>query len=503
MDGYVKTGFLLNITRGVVGMLVAGLLVVVSPAGAAAQSSSTEDRPIADGRPASVVVVPTSFQTFRREVPSESESTRPTSSDRGLYAGAARLAANHPRTFTSVSPRELRRRVEERPLYDDRLEVAQQWAQLGIESYKRLNTAKAIDQLEKAIERFDDVDYQLVAPKRVAEVSMYLSLSYLAEETNAARSLVLMKRMIRLDPTRVLRRGYYPDDIVNFYRSARRDVIAELRDEGPAPSRARRIANLAGAELVVFGHALPADDGLEITLRVYSSRQKGFIEPFRVAIDGAASGRHLRQVGNRLMSRVATCIYSPADPNRSNLVNSGGESPFSMHVDFAYMSWLKFPEPLESPFANIGLEVGAEMSLTDEVGLGLGAQVVNSIRDYNGVLTEDFSTLRVFFGPTLGFQLGRFNVGVDFAVEASHIGSIVLCTDLNDVPLGCPDPSDRRTFEELDFMLGVNAHPRVRFRLYDTLSLSAGASISYYFIPFSGRPLGYPLTVTAGVRYRF
>jgi hypothetical protein len=484
LDGYTHSAICLTVC----------LFVAVWPAIGSAQSSG-EPTPIAKGRPASVVVVPTSFQTYRTDALGQHT--------RALYEGTARFAANHPDTFSTVTPQELRSRVEGRSLYEDRLEVAQQWARLGVKSYKRLNTAKAIDQLEKAVQRFDDIDYQLVAPNRVAEVLMYLSLSYLAEDTNAARSLVLMKRMIRLDPTRVLRRGYYPDDIVNFYRSAREDVIAELREEGPAPARARRIASITGADLVVFGHALPDDEGTEITLRVFSTRQQGFVEPLSLGIDGPAGPEALKRVGNRLMSRVATCVYTPAQPSRSNVFDSKGNSPFSLRVDFAYMSWLKYPEPLESPFGNLGLEVGAEMSLTDEVGLGLGVQVVNSVRDYNGVLTEDFSTLRVFFGPTLGFQLGRFNIGVDFAVEASHIGSIVLCTDLNDVPLGCPDPSDRRTFEELNFMLGINAHPRVHVRVFDTLSVTAGASISYYFIPFSGRPLGYPLTATTGVRYRF
>ena len=423
--------------------------------------------------------------------------------------GVRRYLANHDAVYEVVTASEVRGDIVSQPLFGDTRSVAEEWAKIGINSYKHLRTGEAIKQLENAIEKYDAIDYDVVDPKRVSEVLMYLALSYLNEGDNAARPLVLMKRMIRLDPSRLLRHGFYPDKIANFFASARQDALRELREKGPEEKRAEELLEMTDAELVVFGNVFAGGEaGYEATLRVYSKKLGEFVEPETLHIREAID-RTVRAASNRLMSRYTPCIVEPEATGGQNvdpIVKSSGDGPLSIHVDFAYGSFLIYPnEWIDKPFGNIGVGLGANLLLTQEFGLGLTVQVLDSQRDYSGRIVDGFSTVRTIISPDLGFGVGRFNFGLSVGLEGTHISRFVICKDLNEPAqkTNCPDPEQREAFDDLDFLLGVNARPRVRYRLIDAFELTAGAGYTYFFVPFSTQPLNNLISGEGGIQYRF
>jgi hypothetical protein len=432
-----------------------------------------------------------------------------------MRLGAIRYAANHSETFDVVTAEEVVEAVRDQAVFRQKLEVAEGWADQGIDAYKSLNFREAIDKFEKAVANYSDIQYHLVAPRRVAEVMMYLSLSYLSTGGNAARPLTLIRRMVMLQPSRVLQRGYYPGDIVSFYESTRRDSLARLRDRGPAESRAELIAETTESRFVTFAYAFPLDGGprervdevrYEVGLWLYDTNAGEFLEVRRIG--APASGEPgveaggLRGAVNRLVSRVASCVYEPPDPTPQTLVRSSGKSPFSVDIGIGYLSYLRYPEPIDRPFGNIGFDFGAQARLTREFSIVLGGQVLSSLRDYSGRLVDGFTTLRFYGGPDIGVQIGPVNLGGHLALEVAGTGDFAVCTSLDALATGCEDPSNRRTFGD-HVMAGISARPRVRVELVPSFSLRGGASISYYVLPFPERRLGFPVSFDFGVKYRF
>ena len=55
------------------------------------------------------------------------------------------------------------------------------------------------------------------------------------------------------------------------------------------------------------------------------------------------------------------------------------------------------------------------------------------------------------------------------------------------------------TFNDFDFLMGVNARPRVIWRFFQTYHAVASVDVTYYFIPLSGRDLNFPVTGQIGM----
>jgi len=494
----------------VAGAVVCAAMLVV-PSMAAAQDGTEEAEPIAEP-PVRIAIAPSHVRAFAPSGLSP-EATRRL--HERLRRGAVRYVANHPEQFNVVTPSQVSDVTRSQAGYQRKLEVAEGWAEMGVASYKQLNFEDAVERLEKAVEAYDDVRHQFVDPGRVAEVMMYLSLSYLSSGGNAARPLTLIRRMVLLEPSRKFREGYYPEDIVSFYESTRDDALARLRDRGPAPERATWLAEEADADWTAFVYAFPLDDQsgesadsarYELGLWLYSASRGEMLEVRRIgAPDSNEPGvppERLTDASNRLMSRIGCCVYEAPEPSRETLVTSSGQSPYSVNIGFAYASYLRYPEPIDRPFGNIGFDFGASAQLTREFGIVIGGHVLSSLRDYSGRLVDGFTSMRFFAGPDLGVQIGPVNLGGHLALEVAGTGPYAVCTNLDALATGCEDPSNRRAFGN-HIAAGLNARPRVQVELVPSFSIAGGASISYFVVPFPERRLGFPISFDVGVRYRF
>lgn len=402
--------------------------------------------------------------------------------------------------FQLISQTQLRRLIHARPSYQESLALASSWADLGITKYKELDAEGAVKSLEQAVAIYKSVRWDLVEPLQMAEVIMYLALAHLDLKRDLARPLELMAEMIRLDPTRVLKAGFYPDDVVQFYDSAHETVERAVRD-GSDVQRARALADLAESRHVVTLSILPSNNGYEVIMHWYDARAGGFLPAESLRVLSLVEST-VEESGSRLTSRFVACLLTPSKIS-SEVQSSKGDSPWAIELSFAYASFLVFPEDQVELFGNYGANVGASFLLTREFALIASGQVLTSIRDNDGFLNDDFTTLRGFGGIELGYAFGPLRVEVGVSVEGATVGSIKVCRDINKIITGCDDDPADYTLHDYDLLVGINARPRLTVQVVKSFKVLVGASGSFYFFPLSERSLNLPLTVELGVQYRF
>ncbi|MBA2664376.1 MAG: hypothetical protein H0U74_18955 [Bradymonadaceae bacterium] len=423
-----------------------------------------------------------------------------------LQDGVTAYLVSYPEQFTLVTQKEFVGRLERNQLFGGTLSLARQWAEMGIEEYKRLQTREAIEHLEKALQNFTKIRFEAIEPEEIAEVLLYLTLAYLEDGGDVVRPLELIKMMIVLDPQRTIRAGYYPDYIVQFYRSAGEALRDELQRLGPSIGHAREIAATAGADAVLYGYVVPdAQLGARVLLYTYTVAADAFL-PLEALGLGTLERDEVHEAGSRLMSRYSAYLFEErAEPPRP-VEASQGQSALAIELQFAYATFLKFPSPIERSFGNYGVSVGANFSLTREFGVAGALQVLNSMRDYNGILREDFTTIRGFLGGQLGVEFYDFNLSIQTALELTHVGPIRAIGDKNCIPapdLLCDNNYGTVVFDQLALLMGVNTRPRLSYRVTRALEAVASVSVSYYFYPMTDRILNFPLTAEVGVQYRF
>lgn len=472
------------------------LFIAVLPRLVAAQTP-------ANPKPASLVLSP-HFQVFS----ARDSAADPVATSRAFYAGASDFAHHHSDTLYLVSHSDLKQAVKTARGYEYRRTNAELATRLGIDSYTKLDVTSASTYLESAFETYRELHYGLVDPERVAEVALYLALSYIEQDRTTLKLFDRLQTMTLLDPARRIRPGFYPDDVVAIYESARESLITLLQNEGPQTRQAAQLASFSDTDFAAFGYAWPTGRGtFEATLYLYSQDEARFLPPESIEI-ADLDPRTLYAAGNRLMSRFLPCLITPApqDNDNSTVVQSDGASPFSLAFGFAYASFMQYPyydRARTKPWGNYGLSVAGRLRLTRDFSVVLGAHILNSIRDYGGFLFDDFSTLRGFLGGDLGVTVGAFNFGAQFGFEGSTLGSFFACPEVNAL---CAERADRSHAVRIDndnLFFGANVRPRIIWNAYRQFSLIASGSVSYYFIPLSQQNFNLPITGQLGVSYRF
>ncbi|RAL21277.1 hypothetical protein DL240_14225 [Lujinxingia litoralis] len=424
--------------------------------------------------------------------------------------------------FALIAPDHLTEAITSEALYEGTLALARQWHEMGEESFKRLEPADAIKHLERALQNYRAIHHDVIQPEEVAQTLRFLALSYLEDGTNVVRPLELMQEMILLDPQRRILPGYYPDFIVQYYQSARNTLWRELEQRGPSLEQARREAGIVGADLLLYTFAFPAlpasaqggapvdapAAGITVVAYLYDAREDAFLPPESISLR-SLQPELLQSAANRLASRLAACVLEPlqvAEPAPADLVASRGQGRLSLELGLAYASFLKVDAPLQTPFGNVGMGLGADYALTREFGLVAGLQILNSMRDYDGLLREDFTTFRAWAGGRLAWEIGPLELGIAASFELANLSPMRVFTDKSCIPapdLLCPGDLGTRTFENKGASVGARLNPRISWRLNSSLWLTLNSSLSYYIGSPDERPINLPVSTDLGIRYRF
>lgn len=395
------------------------------------------------------------------------------------------------------------------PLYDGTLELAREWGQMGIEAYKQVQTREAVDYLERSLQNFREISHDLVAPEEVSEIQMYLALSYLEDGTNVVRPIEIFQEMIRRDPSRIIESGYYPDFIVQYYENARQQLWDSLRDTGPPTEESRRIARLVDADYVFHGYAVPrGDEAVELVAYLYDVVEEELLPAERLDLSTVDPEAIEEGIG-RLASRLTTCLVDGIEesgPADDELLASRGTSPISVELAMVYGSFLQVPSPITDPFGNYGVSLGGGWSVTREFQIVGNLQISNSMRDYSGLLRDNFTTVRGMIAGELGWRVGFVDFGVAAGIEGVRIGQIRALTDRDCIPDPeqlCPGDIGTETLDDHGLHWGVRIRPRIGWAFTDSFKLSGAVGFGYYFSPLQERVLNFPVTTELGVRYRF
>lgn len=473
-----------------------GVMLAVSLV-CAASSARAENLP-------SVVISP-HFQVF---TPLEQPDGAVEKSE-AFYQGAVDYALSQRDRAYLVSAADLARAVKTARGYEYRQQNADLATKLGIDHYKRIDVDAAVTYLESALETYQALQYDLVDAGQVAEVALYLALSYIEQDNTTLKLFDRLQTMTLLDPGRRIRPGFYSDQVARIYRSARDSLVEILRAEGPPAREAQALAELADSDYAVFGYAWPMEDGgYEVVMHAWARREARFLEPERLQLSRDDADA-FRDAGNRLLSRYLPRLMPEpqvSSPRESTLVQSDGLSPFSLEFGFVYASFMRYPYDTRArtkPWGNYGLGVAGRVFMTRDFALLIGAHILNSSRDYSGFLFDDFSTLRGFLAGDMGLGLGDFNLGIQLGLEVTTMGDFDACPEVSAL---CAERADRTRAVRItnrELLMGINARPRVIWNAYRQFSLIASGSASYYFIPLSGRKFNYPLTGQLDVSYRF
>ncbi len=408
-----------------------------------------------------------------------------------------------------VSSSALHESITEHPHYEGSLDIARQWGEMGMMAYNRVQMHDAISHLENALENFRQIDHHLVEPDEVSEIMMYLALSYLEDGTDVIRPLELFQDMIRRDPTRILQSGYYPDFIVQYYENARRNLWRQLRRDGPPLEESQRIAELSDARFVFHGYAIPTANGhVELVAYMYDDREEDFLPSEHLVIE--SDDESLIEEGlSRLASRLASCLEEP--PAGHLDTRSGpaipGTSRLFVHLGTSYGSYFEYPSALENPFGNYGLNLGVGWSVTSEFQFVSSLTIANSMRDYSGILRDNFISVRAMAGGELGHQFGDLYVGLATGAEVAGFGPVRVFTDKRCIPDPdrlCPGDSGTQTFDGQGLHWGIALRPRINWAFSDSFELFSAISLAYYLTsPSESRVLNLPISAETGLQYRF
>lgn len=510
-----------DILRCAAWSLCAAVCVLMSSVEAAAQPVTPAPHRVAVSPTFYLMEDPEAVQPVRFEGREETGAV--------VERSVRRYIAGHPEVFEYITGAQILRRIERQPLYTDRLGVARDSAKNGLNSYKELELQAAIGSLERALENYTTIHYDLVDPDEVAEVILYLALSHL-ERGDRLQADRLFRRMILLTPERELREGYYPDNVVQTYHSAREYLREEVRTRGlPAEMSdlADRLTTLMEMESMVFGFVVPAASGpqrWQVRLLPWSRREGPIARADTMVVETLDAAR-LREAGSRLAARWADCVREPVVEETGPVKPARGTSPLSVDVGFSYGTYLRFPrlKPLRESlsredtssdrpdtdrlirhFNNYGLNVAVGWALRQEFALFGRFQLLVSQRDYSWRI-EDVSTVRGMIGGEFGLQLDRFRLGLQLAADLTHLDDFTIRLNL-ECPQRPGEVCNKQVYDEHGVQLGLNVTPLVTYKLYSALEVVAQTSLSYFFYSSDSDAVdevNLPLTAEIGLRYRF
>lgn len=454
------------------------------------------------------------------EAPAQQEQLAREDGKKPALAGALDYAANHPSLFTLVSPERFGERLAGRDdlNFEQNLKLARGFSSFGLEKYKALDLDAAIRYLEQARAAYAQIHYEYVAPEEVADVLLYLALSYLEQGDQPTRVVDLFQEMILILPTRDLEPGYYTESVVTAFRDARADLVKEIEQRGlplVLTERAPEIARLTGADILVFGFVLPRGEDRWRVRVFFWSRETRRVEQSDAMDVPSLDATMLESASNMIMARYADCLREPPEQGTDPIEPARGTSPVSVDLNFSYGTFLQFPQLRSWPyreeddgtlrhFGNYGVNIGFQWALRREFKVVSRFQLLTSQRDYSGLLAEagDVLTLRGLIGGELGLRFSRFRGALQIAADFTHLSDFRLRRDL-----GCGNNCSDLSFDnytDYDLLFGLNASPSLSYSLYRTVELVAMTSLSYYIASTSAsNEVNFPWSSEFGFRYRF
>ncbi|GEM_PF-5572654 len=420
-----------------------------------------------------------------------------------IQKSAETYVRNNTRNILELLPlSQFKKDLKSKPSYEDRLDLAKGFITLGIDLFQKMDSAGSVRNLERGLEQFRELGHAFIAPDEVSNALLYLALTRQDESTDVGRILSLFKEMILTDTSIQLKKGLYPDNAVSFYNSARKELENDIRRGSPETMLVQKASLFSRSTYTAsYTLLLNKSGSFKMILDVYEQGEARFKKRFSVDLSDVQD-RTLSEAASRLMSRFITCLEEPSK-RVSIPKKSTGKSPWSLQLSFAYTSYLTFPGPEDlEPFGNAGGLIGLSYAFTEEFALQGAFEILNSIRDRNGVISDNFQTLRIFAGNDIGIRFGVVKISIATFIEGAFLPEVKVCIPV-DIRSRSGDCKNTVSKENFGAFLGVNLRPRISAKASESISVIAGANASFYLLPFTNSPINFPVSGELGLTYRF
>ncbi len=388
--------------------------------------------------------------------------------------------------------------------------LARGYLHLGIELYRNLRVDDAVRTLEKGVEAGRAEFLDILDPRRMFDLYLYLGLSYL-EQGRTALAHVAFKNMFLVAPTEALdrpefRRGYLPAAAEDAIRAAAVDFVETSPQEVPLGSLERAASLLKAARaralVDVFVATEPGRKAV-LSVRVFE------VAPGERTVRPVLSRKHAylrndiaRDLLSRDVSAWLACTDLPSrEPPRLRLPR------FYMDTAGAYALFLR--HPTRNVFHNAGFGAGLSYQILKELDFFVRINLLTSFPDKYNDLLSGFTSIRFHTGVgyTLGGTWGRFFVHTGLDVQ--YLTDFVSSTDPSckiSAWTNNPDFCNPAHVERLPYRLlgGAGVAVGVDVILFGPIYVTFKVGAATYFFPAGpASPLNFPLVGEAGLGYAF
>jgi hypothetical protein len=391
----------------------------------------------------------------------------------------------------------LRNKLLATPAYKDKLVVGRERFLMGKDLYMDLRQQEAEDNLRRSLEMLESIYYDLVEPDAFSEIVLLLAVT-LVEEGKPAQALAAFKNTVLLHPNLRIPSGYHPKSVEESLVLACEDVRQSLEKEIPlaGADRTQRLMADQGIDTLIFP-VLTASQGQQtLTLAVFEKGRASVAFRQEVAVvDDATTAYNI----DSAVSRWAACT-----PFKR--VSHGVEETHDYVLSAAYDHVLFLMFPTRGQVQAMGFSFESGYFFMPSFALVGRFQFLYSVADQFGDLFEGFTSARGVVGPAFSLSGTWWRVYVVPGVEFNYVGSFGVTSDPDckffegDSP-GYQANCDLGRIESYPSQLlaGVNVYLGSQFFFSNQLFLSAGASVSTYFMPFDRSiDINFPISGEVG-----
>jgi len=393
--------------------------------------------------------------------------------------------------------------------------IARQSARLGIDSFRAWHIATAIDQLDRAVNAFEQTAVPWLDPDVVAETWLHLALAHLerarSDGENAARhrarARAAFRAFVRHAPARRLDPSEWPPTVIDAWTEA---WVELLVDDGDAlavsAEEAARLAEWLDADQVIDVVALVDADGLRIVVRIWDAVEDRFIVD--AVLPTAPSTDEALDVLGTHLSRAIACQPLVAPPE----VDDRGDDAGHVYATTGWASSLWLSTVTRRRFLNQGLHLSGAWMFTDNVGLWTEIDVLFSTSDPDGDLVQRVQNVRGTLGATLGARFDGWRVYGATGLEVGRIGRVQATTSFwCKVSEGEVERfDDERACEPGDVVdepptttVGVELRVGAARRIAAAVWLDLGVSTTLLVAPVDDRVFDFPVGLDLGIAWRF
>jgi len=375
---------------------------------------------------------------------------------------------------------------------------ANQWYRIGLTHWMSMAPRRAAETFSKSVSLYRQVFQDISEPKAFADAAFMHGVA-LVDAGEAIAGHVALKQAFSLQPDRRFRPRFFAPDIERALQAALADYLATGNQRRPYgdSTRLAELATRLQVEAIVIPALVPSDaGGAHLFMTVYSARRRIFEAETSFKLS------HLDRSLEPFVSRWRACL-----PVRDSQPPGTASNQFAnvwMDTSGTYAQYLRH-RPTRRAFHSLGFAAGVSQSVSPGLEWFARFNLYTSLSDPWQDLAHPFNSLRLLGGIGFAYKRGWLRLFARPGLEAHILGGFVATHDKwckldQNHPLCASEIYNL----EQDVLVGINLAVGTQLHVGARFFVAIGASISVYFLPFSGtNQLNYPVSGDLGMGYRF